>query len=775
MKHLSLILALFCCFVLTGKAATLSGTVSYSGSAGAAPSKKVYLRDSNMTTYAVNIIDSTTTSSTGAYSFTLTPSSLHAYGIQCNACGFPSYSYYGYFTTSLTINLTLSCGTVYITDTVRNSSTGSPVFGQKVYISNATSSYKDSSYTNSGGVVTFGVPPGVPTGTLTVSTNACGLQTQSFTYTGSGMAAPTLLVCVSSAVISGTFTNISTSLPIAYYPVMIVDSSSGAILYSDSTITNAIGAYSFTLPAGTPSGIMIAYTYACGLRISNSASFTGSNLTLNLSGCATGTATVSGTVTNAVTSTPIAGQKVYLRDSISTTVVYRDSTVTNSSGSYSFTMPPTVTSAYVILTTASCSSVMTSFWTYTGISGTVNFNVYGSANTISGTVYTHTGAPASGATLQLFKSGVGWVYATANSAGNYSLTIPCTWAAGSTTLYMYPAIANCGTTTRTIAYSGSSISGLIDTVCYLGISGIVSKHGSGVAANAKVYLVDEYYDSSSISPLTTLTAIDSTTTNASGFYSFDLNAQLWPYHTFYAKAALQPSDPDYSNFLPTYHDSALIWSSADTIKFIQWQNHATDVNISLRAGSNTGGPAFIGGNVLMGANKQAGVGDPLPGKILILTTSTGQAVAYTYSDATGQFSFPNLPYGNYLLSGDVWGKDNPALTVSVSQGNGTVNNIVFEENSTSFEGHYNSLSVGGPRPLDVLRIYPNPVKDYVGISGLNAISGSKNIMLRNGTGALVGSYSQDMDVINTKGLPAGLYLLQIQTSEGMASFRFVKE
>src|SRR6188768_216714 len=50
-------------------------------------------------------------------------------------------------------------------------------------------------------------------------------------------------------------------------------------------------------------------------------------------------ATVSGTVTNAATSSPAASQRVYIYDSL---VAYNDSTLTNSSGVYSFTLPSAV-------------------------------------------------------------------------------------------------------------------------------------------------------------------------------------------------------------------------------------------------------------------------------------------------------------------------------------------------------------------------------------------------------------------------------------------------
>ncbi len=592
------------------------------------------------------------------------------------------------------------------------------------------------------------------------------------------MVAPTLYVCVSNAVISGTLTNASTSAPIAYHAVMLADSSATALLYADSTNTNASGAYSFTLPPGTPSGNMIAYAYTCGARARNSAAFSGSNLTLNLSGCATSTATVSGTVYYSGTTTPVSGWKVYVYDSLGLTTVYRDSAVTTAAGGYSFTIPPYITSGYIHLSTPSCGGGTTSaFWSYTGVSGIVNLSVTTSPGTISGHAYYYGGTPAAGATVQMSAWGFSPISTVASSAGAYSLTVPCSWGSNTISLQITSPNQNCNHN-HSVSFSGSNISGLVDSMCYFGVSGIVSKQGGGVASNAKVYWVQEFYDSTTTPATITLSRFDSTVTNASGVYSFARDYIPSGYYSqSYIKAFLQPSDPAYLNFLPTYHDSSLVWSSADTVKYSQWQSRATNVHVSLRAGINPGGPGFIGGDVLLGANKAAGVGDPLPGRVLILTTAAGKAIGYTYSDGTGKFSFSNLALGSYLIFGDAWGLKNPALAVTLAQGKATVNSIVFEENSTKFEGRLNAAGVAGTPALNALRLYPNPVKDYVAVSGLRAIGGAKTAVLRNATGAMAGSYNiaAGADAIPVKGLPAGLYMLQVQTGEGVAAFRFVKE
>ena len=105
----------------------------------------------------------------------------------------------------------------------------------------------------------------------------------------------------------------------------------------------------------------------------------------------------------------------------------------------------------------------------------------------------------------------------------------------------------------------------------------------------------------------------------------------------------------------------------------------------------------------------------------------------------------------------------------------TVNNIVFEENNKKFEGHLNTVGLGHVVQLPSVHVYPNPVSDFVGLQGLSTISGNKTISLKTVTGAEISRQNSTGDVrISTATLPAGVYLLQVQTEEGIASFRLVK-
>jgi len=400
-------------------------------------------------------------------------------------------------------------------------------------------------------------------------------------------------------------------------------------------------------------------------------------------------ATVSGTVTNASTSSPMGSHKVYILDSIS---YYLDSTLTNSSGVYSFTLPSSVATGNPLLVyTRACGATPMNFYTYAGSNITSNFTVCSSAAT-----------------------------------------------------YQVHGVVSLGSTTN---------NGL-----------------------AKVYLIHQQFDSSIMA--ITLTAIDSTTTGSTGGgYSFSFSSMPYQfsYGSLLLKAVLLSSHPSYANFLPTYRTSSLVWSGATALTASNF-SPSTATNINMIAGTNPGGAGFIGGSVLVGANKSTAVGDPLNSRILILTDNANMPVAYTYSNASGQFQFPTLAFGTYKIFGDAWGKSNPALTVTITAAKPSVSDVVFEENNTVFKGHIGSLGLS-TSVLNAVRVYPNPATDFVQLVGLNTISGSKNVILTDVTGSVISRQTIEQNgpaSISVASLPAGVYMIQLQTSEGSASYKIVK-
>lgn len=307
----------------------------------------------------------------------------------------------------------------------------------------------------------------------------------------------------------------------------------------------------------------------------------------------------------------------------------------------------------------------------------------------------------------------------------------------------------------------------------------VQKRYNG-AKGAVVYLIEKCPDP--VNNSYTLSLIDTVLTDTSGMYQYQYPS-ISQGCELLVKAAFLPSSPDYKKYLPSYnaYRSILISSSLSSLK---WSGAVhvlpfwgvSNSSVVLQAGNNPGGPAFIGGSVLQGANKSTAPGDPLKARIILLTDMNDNPVDYTYSDASGQFGF-NVPYGSYKLFGDAWGKDNPALIVNVDANHAHVSNIRFHENSKEFKGEFTTGIAGINGKMAELSLYPNPVTDRVFINGSEQIDGEKTIVMTNVSGKVLftNTYEGHKKIqISTVDLAPGIYLVHLKTKTGSAIFKLVK-
>ena len=353
---------------------------------------------------------------------------------------------------------------------------------------------------------------------------------------------------------------------------------------------------------------------------------------------------------------------------------------------------------------------------------------------------------------------------TTDASGNYSIAIPTTTSTGSL-LHIYTE--KCGIKySNNQSYLGSTLTANL-TVCGTTagnqVSGTVTYvNASGNPANpAEVYLIHKTLVSGSYM----LTLIDSTNTASNGEFHF--YGVTYSSGDLLVKCALLPTNSNYWNYLPTYKESSITWSTAHSVSFTLGAN-----DIHMVAGTNPGGPGFIGGSVLLGANKVSGVGDPLPSRIVLLTTITDTAVAYTFSNTSGQFSFPNLPYGTYKLFGDALGKNNPVSIITINAAQPVINDIVFQENSSNFS----ALGISNTNLLNQITIFPNPVKENLNIVGLETVRGSKDISVIDIKGAVIQHFSTTNASFSVPfdQLSAGNYFVKITTTAGVVSFLVTK-
>lgn len=401
------------------------------------------------------------------------------------------------------------------------------------------------------------------------------------------------------------------------------------------------------------------------------------------------------------------------------------------------------------------------------------FSATAMAATISGTVLDNNALPvANQAVYAQDTFAMTWSdTAFTDASGNYTMTIPGTMA--NNTGILVHTNENCAPyyLEQGFNYTGNNITANF-TLCAAPpppgtIHGMVTSTNPAMGDTAAiVYLINRAFDP--VLGTHILTAIDSATTDSLGYYSFSLPAT---FDTLLVKAAERSFSPDYANYLPTYYTSSLNWSGGTEILA------ATTADIQLIAGTNPGGPAFIGGDVLQGANKSTAVGDPLSKRILILTTNANVPVAYAYSNAAGHFSFPSLAYGTYKIFGDAPGKSNPALTITLDAQHQSITNIVFEEHSQVFDGHIATAVVNVKGNLSGISLFPNPAVDNINVMGLETVGGAKTITISSTTGATVYTHTfnnGEKAVVPVSNLSKGIYMLNVNTAEGTATFKVVK-
>lgn len=140
-----------------------------------------------------------------------------------------------------------------------------------------------------------------------------------------------------------------------------------------------------------------------------------------------------------------------------------------------------------------------------------------------------------------------------------------------------------------------------------------------------------------------LSAVDSTFTGttASPYYAFGYK----PAGKYRVKAAEWTSTGMGNGFIPTYHDSSVYWSTATVI------NHtgasSLNKNIRMKKGAPTTGTGFIGGNIALGANKGAAAG--VSNMLVYLRDASMRVIQTTLTDASGNYSFPNIAFGPYSV------------------------------------------------------------------------------------------------------------------------------
>lgn len=240
-----------------------------------------------------------------------------------------------------------------------------------------------------------------------------------------------------------------------------------------------------------------------------------------------------------------------------------------------------------------------------------------------------------------------------------------------------------------------------------------------------------------------------------------------------------PDKNDNPNCIASYHTGHLRWDAENQEPFtleefcLKTLNNIYPRKLDVLSSGNYS----IQGNVSQtgGTNKLEG-NDPIPGLDVILDKiPPSNTVAVTETDALGNYTFSNLPEGEYVITVDYQGLPADTLyKIKLNEGNDSLVNLDYCVDTTSQIEGCASFGVGKEEfLLDDIRLFPNPFNEQLVISGLNQ---EFDVHIFDARGREVTSMlNQRLKTsIPTVGFEFGLYLITVKTATGSHTFKVLK-
>ncbi len=264
-------------------------------------------------------------------------------------------------------------------------------------------------------------------------------------------------------------------------------------------------------------------------------------------------------------------------------------------------------------------------------------------------------------------------------------------------------------------------------------------YGSGMPTvpDTKIWLI-QYNPADS-----SLTALDSTVSCMDGsapFYQFNDKVS----GDYLVKAKLLSSITGTSDYIPTYGLSNAHWDTATTI-FHAGGANTQDINMIY--GTVPSGPGFIGGLIVMGAGKGTSGEVPAPNLLVYLEDASGNVLTYTYTDASGAFSFSGIGYGTYVIyPTDYKYRTTPSDVITLNTTTSSYTAVDFKKHTTL--GTITPFAiVTGVNQLPgsaVLTLSPNPAGENIQVNWNNQPNGVAHISFTDMAGRVVYNNSINM-------------------------------
>jgi len=168
-------------------------------------------------------------------------------------------------------------------------------------------------------------------------------------------------------------------------------------------------------------------------------------------------------------------------------------------------------------------------------------------------------------------------------------------------------------------------------------------HSGGPVTNGTVLLLKHQ------PTFTSFDTIATTSLNAVGEYMFNMP----PSYNYLVK--VYPDTTLYPNLIPTYKGDVWAWDSADVLAHGCTQTDTADIYM-YELPVIGGGPGSLAGTIVEGQGFGRAQGDPIHGvDVKLGITGSNMVIANTETDLNGDYSFNNLPFGDYTIYVDIPG------------------------------------------------------------------------------------------------------------------------
>jgi len=233
---------------------------------------------------------------------------------------------------------------------------------------------------------------------------------------------------------------------------------------------------------------------------------------------------------------------------------------------------------------------------------------------------------------------------------------------------------------------------------------------------------------------------------------------------------LLPSNSNYyDKYAPTYYGNNLFWNNTATINLFQDISLA---NVHLEAVNQLTGTNKISGAVFKNGNQIQKSG------IQILLVGPAQEVfRYTYSDNQGNYSFDDVPTGNFYVYAEVTGLYATPAYMSL-QNYDTLYNVNINLSKTQAITSIDELAESKEK-LSV-KSYPNPVQNILHFEFNQPMSRFVSYQILNGMGQIIRAGQMEVNNKNAEldlaDFSSGFYMIHFYSDSGKETVikRFIK-